>query len=107
MPKQHDHGENLIGKSESSFAPSHSFCGHTAFWRDTDDLETELAIKYIKQACGKPAGGVDVQVTWEGYENELAIAHVIGKLPNLGWIRLRAHALDGSLNSNSQYSKNG
>ena len=31
-----------------------------------DDLETELAIKYIKQACGKPSRGVDVQVTLEG-----------------------------------------
>jgi hypothetical protein len=35
---------------------------------ESDDLETELAIKYIKQACGKPPSGVDVQVTWEGYE---------------------------------------
>jgi len=35
---------------------------------ESDDLETELAIKYIKQACGKPPSGVDVQVTWEGCE---------------------------------------
>jgi hypothetical protein len=29
--------------------------------------EMELIIKYIKQACPPPRG-VDVQVTWEGYE---------------------------------------
>jgi hypothetical protein len=34
----------------------------------SDELETELAIKYLKQACGPPPRGVDVQVTWEGYE---------------------------------------
>jgi hypothetical protein len=47
------------------------FIGERPGWRDdpeSDDLETELAIKYIKQACGKPPRGVDVQVTWEGYE---------------------------------------
>ena len=33
-----------------------------------DDYETELAIKYIKQECGKPPRGVDVQVTLEGHE---------------------------------------
>ena len=30
--------------------------------------EMELAIKYIKQQCGKPPRGVDVEVTWEGTE---------------------------------------
>lgn len=33
-----------------------------------DDYEMELAIKYIKQECGKPPRGVDVQVTFEGHE---------------------------------------
>src|SRR5438477_11807148 len=33
-----------------------------------DELEAELAIKYIKKACGEPPSGVDVQVTLEGYE---------------------------------------
>jgi hypothetical protein len=33
-----------------------------------DDYEAELAIKYIKQKCGKPPRGADVQVTWEGHE---------------------------------------
>jgi hypothetical protein len=32
------------------------------------DYEAELAIKYIKQKCGKPPRGVDVQVSWEGHE---------------------------------------
>jgi hypothetical protein len=44
MPKQHDNGENLIGKSESSFAPRHSFCRRTTFWRDTG-LETPIAVR--------------------------------------------------------------
>lgn len=30
--------------------------------------EMELAIKYIKQACGPPPRGVDVEITWEGAE---------------------------------------
>jgi len=30
--------------------------------------ETELAIKYIKQECGEPPRGVEVQVTWEDHE---------------------------------------
>jgi len=33
-----------------------------------DDYETELAIKFIKQACGEPPRGVDVQITWEDHE---------------------------------------
>jgi hypothetical protein len=47
------------------------FIGECPGWGDDpafDNLETELAIKYIKQACGKPPRGVDVQVTLEGYE---------------------------------------
>ncbi len=32
------------------------------------DYETELIIKYLKQACGQPPPGVDVEVTWEGCE---------------------------------------
>ncbi|HUJ31236.1 MAG TPA: hypothetical protein VLY23_08155 [Candidatus Acidoferrum sp.] len=35
---------------------------------ELDDYEMELAIKYIKQECGKPPRGVDVRVTWEGHE---------------------------------------
>jgi len=30
--------------------------------------EMELAIKYIKQECGPPPRGVNVEITWEGYE---------------------------------------
>jgi hypothetical protein len=33
-----------------------------------EDYEMELAIKYIKQQCGEPPRGVDIQITWEGYE---------------------------------------
>jgi hypothetical protein len=32
------------------------------------DYETELIIKYLKQACGQPPRGVEIQVTWEGHE---------------------------------------
>src|ERR1700688_2482175 len=35
---------------------------------ESDDLETELAIKYIKQSCGPPPPSVDVQVIFEGFE---------------------------------------
>lgn len=34
----------------------------------SDHLETELAIKYLKQACGEPPRGVDVQIASEGHE---------------------------------------
>jgi hypothetical protein len=47
------------------------FIGECPGWGDdpeSDDVETELAIKYIKQSCGPPPNGVDVQVTFEGYE---------------------------------------
>jgi hypothetical protein len=47
------------------------FIGECPGWGDdpeSDDLETELAIKYIKQTCGKPPRGVDVQVTLEDHE---------------------------------------
>ena len=33
-----------------------------------EDRETEMAVKYIKQACGEPPPGVDVQVTSEDHE---------------------------------------
>jgi hypothetical protein len=35
---------------------------------ELDDFEAELAIKYIKQACGKPPRSVDVQITMEDHE---------------------------------------
>jgi hypothetical protein len=35
---------------------------------ELDDYEMELAVKFIKQTCGNPPRGVDVQVTWEGHE---------------------------------------
>lgn len=47
------------------------FIGECPGWGDdpeSDDLETELAIKYVKQACGEPPRGVDVQVTLEDHE---------------------------------------
>ena len=47
------------------------FIGECPGWGDdpeSDDLEAELAIKYIKQACGKPPRGVGVQVTLEDHE---------------------------------------
>ena len=47
MPKQHDHGENLIAKPESSFAPRHSFCRRTTFWRDTGPREVQLGLRLI------------------------------------------------------------
>jgi hypothetical protein len=33
-----------------------------------ETYEGELAIKYIKQFCGTPPRGVDVEITWEGSE---------------------------------------
>lgn len=33
MPELGDHGKNRIGSPESSFAPSHSFCGCTTIWQ--------------------------------------------------------------------------
>jgi hypothetical protein len=35
---------------------------------ESDHLETELAIKYIKQACGEIPRGVDVEVTMQDHE---------------------------------------
>jgi hypothetical protein len=35
---------------------------------ELDDHEMQLAIKFIKQACGKPPRGVDVQITLEDHE---------------------------------------
>ena len=35
MPERHNHGKNIIGTIEFSFALSHSFCRCTTFWRDT------------------------------------------------------------------------
>jgi hypothetical protein len=49
----------------------HEFIGECPGWVDdpeSDDLETELAIKFIKQSCGPPPRSVDVQVTFEGSE---------------------------------------
>ena len=49
----------------------HEFIGECPGWGDdpeSDDRETQLAIKYIKQACGEPPRGVDVQVTLEDHE---------------------------------------
>jgi len=35
---------------------------------ELDDYEMELAIKFIKQECGKPPRGVDVQISYEDSE---------------------------------------
>jgi hypothetical protein len=35
---------------------------------ELDDYEMELAVKFIRQACGKPPRSVDVQITWEDHE---------------------------------------
>jgi hypothetical protein len=45
----------LAEKSESSFAPSHSFCRCTTFWRGTalvfaDLRDTEAALRWLQQA---------------------------------------------------------
>ncbi len=46
------------------------FVGECGWGNDpeSDDLETELAIKYIKEACGPPPCGVEVEITSEGGE---------------------------------------
>jgi len=43
-------------------------CSPSGEGPEADSRERELAIKYIKRECGAPPDGVDVQVTWEGYE---------------------------------------
>ena len=43
-------------------------CPGTGDDPESDHLETELAIKYIKQACGGPPRGVDVEVTTQDHE---------------------------------------
>src|SRR5215472_2511979 len=40
MPERHNHGKNVIGTIEFSFALSHSFCSCTTFWRDTGTVVT-------------------------------------------------------------------
>jgi hypothetical protein len=35
---------------------------------ELDDYEMELAVKFIKQVCGKPPRGVDGQITLEDHE---------------------------------------
>jgi hypothetical protein len=44
--------------------------GECGFGEDSasTELEMELAIKYIKKACGPPPRGVDVEITSEGSE---------------------------------------
>ena len=46
------------------------FVGECGWGNDpeSDDLEMELAIKYIKQSCGPPPRGVEVEITLEGSE---------------------------------------
>ena len=48
----------------------HEFIGECGFGDDLEanNLEMELAIKYIKQSCGPPPTGVNVEITSEGYE---------------------------------------
>jgi hypothetical protein len=46
------------------------FVGECGWGNDpeNDNLEMELAIKYIKEACGPLPRGVEVEITSEGYE---------------------------------------
>jgi hypothetical protein len=47
------------------------FIGECPPCRETAEFEAyegNLAIKYIKQHCGTPPRGVDVEITWEGSE---------------------------------------
>jgi len=43
-------------------------CTPTGDDPEFEDRESEMAVKYIKQACGRPPEGVDVQVISEGSE---------------------------------------
>jgi hypothetical protein len=51
-------------------AMGREFIGECGWGKDpsSDNIEMELAIKYMKQSCGTPPRGVDVQITSEGYE---------------------------------------
>lgn len=44
------------------------FIGDCSDAPEFSEYETELIISYLKQACGPPPQGVDIQVTWEGCE---------------------------------------
>jgi hypothetical protein len=43
-------------------------CTPTGDDPEFEDRESEMAVKYIKQVCGQPPEGVDVQITSEGSE---------------------------------------
>jgi hypothetical protein len=46
----------------------HEYIGECSTDREFGDYETELTIKYLKHRCGAPPRGVDIEITWEGYE---------------------------------------
>jgi hypothetical protein len=43
-------------------------CTPTGDDPEFENRESEMAVKYIKQACGEPPRGVDVQITLEDHE---------------------------------------
>jgi hypothetical protein len=76
MPERHDHRTNLTYESESSVAPSHSFCRCTTFWRGTTCsatiVETLLRLfSLTAETSAKPKPGFQPQsrscrVSWDG-----------------------------------------
>src|SRR5437899_9211571 len=76
MPERHDHRKNLTYESESSVAPSHSFCRCTTFWRGTTCsatiVETLLRLfSLTAETSAKPKPGFQPQsrscrVSWDG-----------------------------------------
>lgn len=44
------------------------FIGHCSDDPEFSEYETELIIRYLKEACGPSPKSVDIQVTWEGCE---------------------------------------
>src|SRR5437899_1479348 len=76
MPERHDHRKNLTYESESSVAPSHSFCRCTTFWRGTTCsatiVETLLRLfSLTAETSAKPKPGFQPQsrscrASWDG-----------------------------------------
>jgi hypothetical protein len=44
------------------------FIGDYSSDSEFGEYETGLIVKYLKKTCGEPPRGVDIQITWEGYE---------------------------------------
>src|SRR6516225_3512580 len=110
MPERHNHGKNTIATTRISFAPSHSFCRCTTFWRGTGDRtfyfsggnasQLFKAVSRYEIQINKSGGGrlYEKDCSWSDRNSDVVRCWLhLGKRPNLHRRDLRQPMCEGGV----------